>query len=127
VTVNSVVGSGVRHPDDALIITRRAREVGFGSTVGIVHDHTGQLHPLTDQQQKVVDEILSCAQPIFSFARYDHFQRNLVRGLPNDWRCHAGSRYLYICEDRLVHWCSQQHQCVPLLIIYVDSCPVCPG
>ncbi|HZS72117.1 MAG TPA: hypothetical protein VFA13_09790, partial [Candidatus Acidoferrum sp.] len=24
------------------------------------------------------------------------------------WRCRSGSRYLYICEDGLVHWCSQQ-------------------
>jgi MoaA/NifB/PqqE/SkfB family radical SAM enzyme len=27
---------------------------------------------------------------------------------PNDWRCRAGARYLYICEDGLVHYCSQQ-------------------
>ena len=23
-------------------------------------------------------------------------------------RCRAGARYLYICEEGLVHWCSQQ-------------------
>jgi hypothetical protein len=28
--------------------------------------------------------------------------------LPNEWRCRAGGRYLYICEDGLVHYCSQQ-------------------
>ena len=27
---------------------------------------------------------------------------------PNQWRCRAGARYLYICEDGLVHYCSQQ-------------------
>ena len=26
----------------------------------------------------------------------------------SDWRCRAGSRYLYICENGLVHYCSQQ-------------------
>jgi hypothetical protein len=26
----------------------------------------------------------------------------------NDWSCRAGSRYLYVCEDGLVHYCSQQ-------------------
>ena len=36
------------------------------------------------------------------------FQDNLVDGKPNDWRCRAGGRYLYICEDGLVHYCSQQ-------------------
>jgi hypothetical protein len=30
------------------------------------------------------------------------------RGRENNWRCRAGSRYLYICEDGLVHYCSQQ-------------------
>jgi hypothetical protein len=31
-----------------------------------------------------------------------------VDGKPNQWRCRAGARYLYICEDGLVHYCSQQ-------------------
>ena len=26
----------------------------------------------------------------------------------NNWKCRAGARYLYICEDGLVHYCSQQ-------------------
>jgi hypothetical protein len=44
------------------------------------------------------------------------FQDNLVDGKPNDWRCRAGARYLYICEDGLVHYCSQQrgYPAVPL-------------
>ena len=36
------------------------------------------------------------------------FQKNLMAGKPNSWRCRAGARYLYICEDGLVHYCSQQ-------------------
>ena len=36
------------------------------------------------------------------------FQDNLADGKPNDWRCRAGARYLYICENGLVHYCSQQ-------------------
>ena len=32
----------------------------------------------------------------------------IAQGKPNDWRCRAGARYLYICEDGLVHYCSQQ-------------------
>jgi hypothetical protein len=36
------------------------------------------------------------------------FQENLADGNPNEWRCRAGARYLYICENGLVHWCSQQ-------------------
>ena len=36
------------------------------------------------------------------------FQDNIALGRPNQWRCRAGGRYLYICEDGLVHYCSQQ-------------------
>ncbi|MEZ5396060.1 MAG: hypothetical protein R2724_25080 [Bryobacterales bacterium] len=43
-----------------------------------------------------------------SYARLDFFQKNIAEGKPNDWRCRAGARYLYICEDGLVHYCSQQ-------------------
>src|SRR6202045_4318194 len=46
VNINSVVGGGVRCPQDALTIGKRAVELGFSSTVGIIHDGTGQLHPL---------------------------------------------------------------------------------
>ena len=38
----------------------------------------------------------------------NYFQRNIVEGKPNNWRCRAGARYLYVCEDGLVHYCSQQ-------------------
>ena len=47
-------------------------------------------------------------QSFATFAYYNQFQKNLIQGKPNDWSCRAGSRYLYICEDGLVHYCSQQ-------------------
>ena len=40
VNINSVVGGGVSHPQDALTIGKRALELGFSSTVGIIHDGT---------------------------------------------------------------------------------------
>ena len=43
-----------------------------------------------------------------SYARVNGFQDNIAHGKENDWRCRAGARYLYICEDGLVHYCSQQ-------------------
>ena len=46
VNINSVVGGGVRSPQDALTIGKRALELGFSSTVGIIHDGGGQLQPL---------------------------------------------------------------------------------
>ncbi len=116
VTINAVVGSGVRHPEDAIAIVRRAKELGFRSTVGIVHDQDGRLRPLGSREQAVLREVAEIDRPVFSFDRYNSFQARLARGLPNAWHCHAGSRYLYICEDGLVHYCSQQrgHPGIPL-------------
>ncbi len=116
VTINSVLGIGVRHPEDALAIARRARALGFHSTVGIAHDGAGQSRALPEDQASVYRQIRRLENGVFSFAHYDRFQENLVRGLANEWHCRAGARFLYICEDGLVHWCSQQrgHPGIPL-------------
>jgi len=116
VSINSVLGSPVRNPRDALTIAQRARGLGFTSTVGILHDASGQLRPLAPDQGAIYSQILEADQAMFSFAQYDRFQRNIAQGLPNQWHCRAGGRFLYICEDGLVHYCSQQrgHPGIPL-------------
>lgn len=108
VTINSVLGSEIKHPEDAYQIAARARDLGFNSTTGILHDGSGQLRPLSELQSSVYDRILGLGTGLFSFAHLDAFQRNIVRGMPNQWHCPAGGRFLYICEDGLVHYCSQQ-------------------
>ena len=110
VNINSVLGSGVQKPEDALAVARRARELGFTGTVGIIHDDTGRAKPLSEHERAIWAEIRALQPDRFwSFARYEEeFQENLVAGRPNRWRCGAGGRYLYVCEEGLVHWCSQQ-------------------
>jgi MoaA/NifB/PqqE/SkfB family radical SAM enzyme len=108
VTINSVLGACVRNPEDAFVVGRRARELGFTSTVGILHDHEGQLKPLAPAQEEVYVRFRALKTSLFSFAHFDSFQENITRGLPNSWHCRAGGRFLYICEDGLVHYCSQQ-------------------
>src|SRR3989441_2078804 len=106
VNINSVVGGGIHTPQDALTIGKRALELGFTSTVGIIHDGGGQLHPLRDQEREVYLAMRSMEKS--SYAQINYFQDNIAHGKENDWRCRAGARYLYICEDGLVHYCSQQ-------------------
>src|SRR3984957_3542139 len=106
VNINSVVGGGVSNPQDALTIGKRAVELGFSSTIGIIHDGSGQVQPLNEQERGIYDEMKSWEKR--SFTRINAFQDNIAQGLPNEWRCRAGARYLYICEDGLVHYCSQQ-------------------
>jgi MoaA/NifB/PqqE/SkfB family radical SAM enzyme len=106
VNINSVVGGGVANPQDALAIGKRAVALGFSSTIGIIHDGSGQVQPLNAEERRIYDEMKSWEKR--SFTRINAFQDNIAQGLPNDWRCRAGARYLYICEDGLVHYCSQQ-------------------
>ena len=106
VNINSVVGGGITHPQDALVIGKRAVELGFTSTIGIIHDGSGQLQPLADEERRIYHEMQALEKS--SFTRINAFQDNIAKGLPNDWRCRAGARYLYICENGLVHYCSQQ-------------------
>ena len=58
--------------------------------------------------QKAVYDELRRAGSLAHSINYLMFQRNLIAGRPNAWHCRAGARYLYICEDGLVHYCSQQ-------------------
>ena len=54
VNINSVVGGGIQNPEDALVISKRALELGFSSTIGIIHDGSGQLKPLGERERKVL-------------------------------------------------------------------------
>jgi MoaA/NifB/PqqE/SkfB family radical SAM enzyme len=106
VNINSVVGGGTRNPHDALVIGRRAVQLGFTSTIGIIHDGDGQLRPLSDEEREVFLKMKNLEKK--NYSRLNWFQNNIAHGKPNYWRCRAGARYLYICEDGLVHYCSQQ-------------------
>ena len=106
VNINSVVGGGIKNPQDALTIGRRAIALGFTSTIGIIHDGDGQLKPLRDEERRIYYEVKNLGKKHYS--RFNHFQEAIVNGEPNDWRCRAGARYVYICENGLVHYCSQQ-------------------
>ncbi len=106
VNINSVLGGGVKNPDDALAVARRARELGFNSSVGVIHDGRGQLRGLGAREMEVYNEIKRFGTR--GDVRVNSlFQDNLVRGLPNDWKCRAGSRYLYVDEEGIVSYCSQ--------------------
>lgn len=115
VNINSVVGGGIHNPHDALVVDRRAKQLGFSSTVGIIHDGDGQLRPLGGEERKVFFQLHSTTHT--NYSRINWFQENIANGKPNDWRCRAGARYIYVCEDGLVHYCSQQrgYPGVPLL------------
>jgi len=106
VNINSVIGGGIQNPEDAVTITRRALQLGFSSSLGIIYDGNGSMKPLNRREERVYREIQAYGKN--SYSRLYWFQENLAKGQPNDWHCRAGSRYFYICEEGLVHYCSQQ-------------------
>jgi MoaA/NifB/PqqE/SkfB family radical SAM enzyme len=106
VNINSVVGGGISNPYDAVVVAKRAVELGFTSTVGIIHDGDGQLRPLAPAEQDIFLQVRDMGKK--NYARLNYFQDNIAAGKVNDWKCRAGARYLYVCEDGLVHYCSQQ-------------------
>src|SRR5436309_7111263 len=78
VNINSVVGGGIHTPDDALVVGRRALELGFSATVGIIHDGDGQLRPLGDRERAVYHEMKALENR--NFARLNFFQDAIAQG-----------------------------------------------
>src|SRR6185312_8992725 len=76
VNINSVLGGGIRNPEDALTVSRRAMELGFTSTVGIIHDGDGQLRPLGPRERDVFLEMQTFQKSHFS--RLNYFQENIA-------------------------------------------------
>ena len=86
VNINSVVGGGTANPEDALTISKRALALGFSSTIGIIHDGSGQLKPLGERERTVWDEVRRLTRR--SYSRFNGFQEAIANGEPNDWRCY---------------------------------------
>jgi MoaA/NifB/PqqE/SkfB family radical SAM enzyme len=57
VNINSVIGGGIKNPDDALTVARRAVELGFSTTVGVIHDIDGTLKPLSAKEKDIFQQV----------------------------------------------------------------------
>src|ERR1700744_419388 len=73
VNINSVVGGGIKDPNDALVISKRALELGFSNTIGIIHDGDGQLKPLNDAEAEVYFAMKNRKKS--NYAQFDKFQK----------------------------------------------------
>src|ERR1022692_706014 len=82
VNINSVVGGGIQDPNDALVVSRRALELGFSNTIGIIHDGDGQLKPLKPEEAKIYFEVKQLKRR--SYTRFNAFQEAIAQGKPND-------------------------------------------
>jgi MoaA/NifB/PqqE/SkfB family radical SAM enzyme len=123
VNINSVLGISDERTPDVIAVAERAGHYGFSRSVAILHDGSGILKPLSETQYAAYRAVGKLSRSLMHHGNFFLFQKNLIEGKPNQWRCRAGARYLYICEDGLVHWCSQQrgYPGIPLVDYTVDD------
>src|SRR5438094_7996848 len=57
VNINSVIGGGIKNPDDALSVARRAVDLKFSTTVGVIHDNDGTLKPRTENEKRILLQV----------------------------------------------------------------------
>jgi len=117
VNINSVLGISDERTVDVVTVAETAAKYGFFHSVGVLHDGSGAVKPLSPVQMAAYRRVTQISPSAVHGLNYRLFQKNLMLGRPNDWKCRAGARYLYICEDGKVHWCSQRrgYPGIPLL------------
>ena len=105
ITLSGVIGSAVA--DDALEVVRFAKAHGFRPRVLLIHGPDGTLGLGPDKQElyRQVGEAIGSR-----FAEAHDYRSLLLAGKSAPFKCRAGSRYLYVDEFGVAHWCSQQRE-----------------
>lgn len=105
INLNSVIGS--TNPEEALEVIKFGKKLGFDTTIGLIHDGGGKIK-LSKKQSEVYKEAHRLRKVPF-WGIYD-FEDELINKGVSDFKCRAGSRYLYIDEFGDVAYCSQQRK-----------------
>jgi len=72
----------------------------FTSTVGIIHDHDGQLRPLSEKEREIFLQMKQMGKK--NYARLNFFQDNIAHGRENQWKCRSGAA-TFMCAR--TGWC----------------------
>jgi MoaA/NifB/PqqE/SkfB family radical SAM enzyme len=108
VNINAVLGSC--SPEATRALVSQVEELGFFMTVGLLHDHSGQLDPglAGDELASLYSEMRRRSKKsVFHHVGEGWEDRMIARGqVP--FRCRAGARYLYVDEFGKVSYCSQR-------------------
>ncbi|HUS63921.1 MAG TPA: radical SAM protein [Kofleriaceae bacterium] len=103
VQVNAVLGAG--NDEEVLEVMRYAQGAGFRARASIIHDGTGAMS-LDERGKEIMAQVYAIVGKRWEEAG-DYRARMIATGAA-DFKCRAGSRYLYVDEHGVVHWCSQQ-------------------
>jgi MoaA/NifB/PqqE/SkfB family radical SAM enzyme len=103
VQMNAVLGAG--NDEEVLEVMKFARDAGFRPRASIIHDGKGAMI-LDDRGKQLLEEISGIVGK--RFRESGDYRARLIETGSADFKCRAGSRYLYVDEFGMVHWCSQQ-------------------
>lgn len=108
VNINAVLGSSP--PQQTRELIDEIRSLGFYMTIGLLHDHTGQIDSglIGDILPEFYEEMRQlCHKSVFhQFG--EGWEQKMLRDGEAPWKCRAGARYLYVDEAGIVSYCSQR-------------------
>lgn len=106
--VNAVLGSSP--PDQTRELIDEIRSMGFYMTVGLLHDHQGQIDQglIGDILPEFYEEMRALCNKSFFHQFGEGWEQKMLQGGTAPWRCRAGARYLYVDEFGKVAYCSQR-------------------
>lgn len=108
VNINAVLGSCP--PEQTRELARHVRELGFFMTVGLMHDHQGQLDPglAGDELAGLYVEMRGQSNKTVFHHAGEGWEDRMIRDGRAPFKCRAGGRYLYVDEFGKVSYCSQR-------------------
>ena len=104
VRINCVLGSSP--PAEAVEVARTAIGLGFDISTSLVRNGDGSLvGARPPRRARAYEEIRGLGRRAPRYLQ-DDFQLALADGGEADWKCRAGARTFYVCQDGLVHLCA---------------------
>src|SRR5260221_14684481 len=96
ININSVIGGGIKQPEDALTVAKRAVELGFSTTVGVIHDGDGTLKPLTENEKQIFHAVKKLGNK--DHARLNWFQDSIAEGRSEEHTSELQSHSDLVCR-----------------------------
>jgi len=103
VQLNAVLGAG--NDEEVLDVMTFARDAGFRPRASVLHNGEGGM-ALDDRGREILEKVSAIVGK--RFAESGDYRARLMTTGRAEFKCRAGSRYLYVDEFGDVNWCSQQ-------------------
>jgi MoaA/NifB/PqqE/SkfB family radical SAM enzyme len=108
VNINAVLGSCPA--DDTRKLVDEVEQLGFYMTVGLLHDHTGQIDAGLSGEglAELYEEMRARSKKSVFHRAGEGWEHKMLHKQESPFKCRAGARYLYVDEFGKVSYCSQR-------------------